>query len=543
MSVYRDYNFNHLASYGERTQQRRGTQIIMGSLIAIGAVTLGITDALSSPNDSSVNGEITRKGSNLGEANRAFSVNASNMPVVPPVAAPALKPQSEKRSAQGVATLQPVVAGMATTVDAPKSLPTPLDKTDQQLSPLVTGILVSKRAMITKASRNVQKRIHPILREFAAGHWERVIVRPGDNLVVILKRLGVYKNNTWQKIRRASGQRSLVRKLTSLKPGDKLLAKVNNSGDLLEIRYDLDLERQLSVKKTKAGFIAVTETLPIERRVQTASGIVEGSLFLSAQRAGMTDKLTMNYASIFAWDVDFALDIRSGDRFKVVYEELYRDGEKVKDGKILAAQFTSRSKNLTAVHYTLPNGTSNYYTPKGRSMRKAFSRNPVDFVRISSKFNLKRKHPVLNRIRAHKGVDYAARTGTPIKTVGNGKIAFKGWQRGYGKTVIVDHGRGYKTLYAHLSRFGKNMRKGKRVTQGTVIGHVGKTGLATGPHLHYEFRVRGRHVNPLTVALPKAPPLPRRYMRDFKERAQGYMTVLASLSNAKVAQNGDALGN
>lgn len=536
MSVYKDYNFNHLASYGERNTQRRGTQIIMGSLIAVSAVTLGITDALSSPRDATMNGEITRKNSS---STKPFSVTASAVPVVPSVAAPA----SDKAAAGSTKALQTVVTAMSTSVKASVATPNTELATSQTLSPLVTGILVSKRAMVNKAAKHVQKRMDPILREYAGGHWEQVTVRPGDSFVAILKRLNVYKPSTWSKIRSASGQRKYVRRLTNLRPGEKLVAKVNNSGDLLGLRYNLDLERQLNIKKTKAGFISIVETLPIERRVQTASGIVEGSLFLSAQRAGLTDKLTMNYAQIFAWDVDFALDIRPGDRFKVVYEELYRDGEKVKDGRILAAQFTSRSKDLTAVHYTLPDGKSNYYTPKGRSMRKAFSRNPVDFVRISSKFNLKRRHPVLNRIRAHKGVDYAARKGTPIKTVGNGKIAFKGWQRGYGQTVVVDHGRGYKTLYAHMSRFGRGMKKGKRVTQGTVIGYVGKTGLATGNHLHYEFRVRGRHVNPLTVALPKAPPLPRRYMSDFKQRAAGYMTVLASLNNAKVAQNGDALGN
>ena len=214
----------------------------------------------------------------------------------------------------------------------------------------------------------------------------------------------------------------------------------------------------------------------------------------------------------------------------MLYEELYLDGERIGTGDILAAEFTNKGKIYQAVRYTDQQGHTDYYSPDGHSMRKTFLRSPVAFSRISSRFSTGRKHPILNRIRAHKGVDYAAARGTPVKATGNGKIILRGKKGGYGKTVVIKHGSNYSTLYAHLNSYARGLRNGSRVQQGKIIGYVGSTGLATGPHLHYEFLVNGVHRNPLTVKLPDAAPLPKKYRQDFKLATEN---LLAQLELAK----------
>ena len=261
-------------------------------------------------------------------------------------------------------------------------------------------------------------------------------------------------------------------------------------------------------------------------------------MFLAGTNAGMEQSLIMEVASIFGWDIDFALDIRSNDRFSVLYEEHFLNGEKLRNGPILAAEFTNQGKTFKAVRYTDSKGSSNYFTPEGNSMRKAFLRTPVDFARISSHFNLKRKHPVLNRIRAHKGTDYAAPTGTPIKAAGDGKVTWAGTKGGYGRTVMIQHGQSYKTLYAHMRRYGKGIRSGVRVKQGQIIGYVGSSGLATGPHLHYEFYVNGAVRNPVRVSLPKAKAIPKKELANFKAQTTPIVATLQNYQkNIQIASN------
>ena len=244
----------------------------------------------------------------------------------------------------------------------------------------------------------------------------------------------------------------------------------------------------------------------------------------------------MKLAELFGWDIDFALDIRDGDSFSVVYQTLHHDGQKIKDGNILVAEFINKGKVYRAVRYTDPEGHSGYYNPQGENMHKPFLRTPVDFTRISSRFGT-RYHPVLNKIRNHKGVDYAAPRGTVVRSAGDGKIHFQGTLRGYGKTVIVDHGSGYRTLYAHLQKYNNKQYIGSAVKQGQTIGYVGSSGLATGPHLHYEFLVNREHRNPLTVKLPTAKPLNKKYLADFKLKTQNYLTMLTGTANEMVAMN------
>ena len=245
----------------------------------------------------------------------------------------------------------------------------------------------------------------------------------------------------------------------------------------------------------------------------------------------------MEMAEIFGWDIDFSLDIRAGDEFLVLYEELYENGDKVGDGNILAAEFINQKKSYRAVRYENPNGRVAYFAPDGLSMRKAFLRSPVKFGRVSSRFNLKRLHPVLHKIRAHRGVDYAAPRGTPIRASGDGKVIFVGRKGGYGRTVMLRHGSTYTTLYAHMNGYAKGVRSGRRVNQGQVIGYIGSSGLATGPHLHYEFRVRGVHRNPLTVKLPQAAPVPREHKHDFIEKTRSFVTQLDVIAKVRLASN------
>jgi len=294
--------------------------------------------------------------------------------------------------------------------------------------------------------------------------------------------------------------------LKRLRPGDRIQV-AHREGNILALRREIDALDLLSIERSEDGFAASKVALPVERRTNVAHGVIRSSLFEAGMEAGMSDAVTMRMAGIFEWDIDFLQDVRDGDRFTVIYEELWRDGEKLRDGEILAAEFVNQQKSYRAARFVGADGRADFYTPEGRSVRKAFIRAPVDFTRISSPFNPNRRHPILNTIRAHRGVDYAAPTGTPVRAAGDGKVLFRGVQGGYGNTVILQHGGNVTTLYGHLSRFA-SPRLGSRVRQGEVIGYVGKSGLATGPHLHYEYRVNGVHRNPRTVPLPAADPVP-----------------------------------
>lgn len=360
---------------------------------------------------------------------------------------------------------------------------------------------------------------------------ETVRIKRGDSLSSIFNKRGLNKelHNIMQL---GDG----VKELKSIYPGQKIHFLLEGE-NLAGIELETSVNRRLKISKLENDYHVDEIVRDFETRIQVASSSIENSLFLAAQRAGLSAALIMELANVFGWDIDFALDIRTGDQFTVVYEEKFLDGDKIKDGTIVAAEFINAGKRYRAVQYTDSNGNTDYYSDNGRSMRKPFLRTPVDFARISSRFNLKRKHPILNKIRAHKGVDYAASTGTPIKVAGDGKIVHRGKKGGYGRTVIVKHGSRYSTLYAHMHKYTKNTRVGKRVKQGQIIGYVGKSGLATGPHLHYEFRVNGVHRNPLTVKLPDAKPLPKSEMARFKSATADQFAQLDLYSSTLLAQN------
>ncbi len=321
--------------------------------------------------------------------------------------------------------------------------------------------------------------------------------------------------------------------LKRLIPGDEFQIE-HDEGNLISLYRELDLTSALRTSKEESGFSAEIIERPIEVRRKLAYGKIDTSLFESATAAGLADKLIMNLAGIFAWDVDFVLDIRGGDHYYILFEEFYQEGKYITDGEIIAAEFNNSGRTFQAIRFVDKSGRSDYYTPDGLSVRKAFVRAPVDFSRISSSFNPRRKHPILNTIRAHHGVDYAAPSGTSIKAAGDGKVIFRGRKNGYGNAVIVQHGGNITTLYAHMSRFHNSSRVGRRVVQGQTIGYVGMTGLATAPHLHYEYRLNGVHRNPRTVRLPQADPIREEYRADFLVAAAPILDELLQYKRTQV---------
>lgn len=361
--------------------------------------------------------------------------------------------------------------------------------------------------------------------------WLDEKVRRGDSLAQLFKR----NKLSPQDLHKIMQLGQTTSALKFIQPGQLFKFRLNENQQLIEMVYQQNRFQSLHVKRHNDVFSATTLSRVAQKRKQHISGDISSSLFVDAKNAGMNASLIMDLVSIFGWDIDFALDLRKGDSFSLLYEEHFLDGLKIKDGAILAASFTNRGKTYRAVRYTDPNGISNYYTPEGLSMRKAFLRTPVDFRRISSRFG-KRKHPILNRMRLHKGVDYSASRGTPVKASGDGKIIFRGRKGAYGKAIIIRHGGRYSTLYAHLNNYKRGLYNGKIVKQGQTIGYVGSTGRATGAHLHYEFRVNGSHRNPLTVKLPNAAPINKKYKEKFKQHTSNLLAQLNAF-NFKIASN------
>ena len=318
-----------------------------------------------------------------------------------------------------------------------------------------------------------------------------------------------------------------------IKPGD-VFEITHDDGKLVSLYSALNLTSALQVDREESGFTAAIVDRPIDIRNRMAYGVIENSLYESASAAGLSDKLIMNIAGIFAWDVDFVLDIRSGDNYYVQYEEIWQDGEYVTDGEVIIAEFNNNGRTSQAIRFIDDSGRSDYFTPDGHSVRKAFLRSPVDF-RVSSSFNPRRRHPVLKTVRPHRGTDYAAPSGTPIKAYGDGKVIYRGVKSGYGNVVILQHGGNITTLYAHMSKFAASARLGTRVRQGQTIGYVGKTGLVTGVHLHYEYRLNGVHRNPRTVKLPQADPIADKYRQRFLSAAAPLLEELEQFKNTQLA--------
>jgi len=353
--------------------------------------------------------------------------------------------------------------------------------------------------------------------------WESVIIKSGDTLASIFSKKGI-SSTTTHKIATLNEQ---TRKLRYIQPGDEIKLLLDEQRQLRQMKYIADITRTLLIQRNEdQEFTSRIINYQLDAYPVYREGVINSSLFEAAANANIPEDVIMDLAAIFGWDIDFSLDIRSGDRFGIVYEELYKDDVKIRNGRILSAEFINNGKTYRAAYYTDPSGNSDYYAPDGKSMRKAFLRSPVTFSRISSRFSNNRWHPVLSKWRSHKGVDYAAARGTPVRASGDGKVTYAGTKGGYGRLVVIRHGGRYTTAYGHLHRYAKGVRAGAKVKQGQIIGYVGSSGLATGPHLHYEFRVNGVHRNPLTVKLPEAKPVNAAYLDNFKEKTQVYLSML-----------------
>ena len=361
--------------------------------------------------------------------------------------------------------------------------------------------------------------------------WKDFTVQSGDNLSLIFKRAGLNDRDIYELFSDAKDAKDL----RNIRPGQKISFLVENN-KLQGLTYVISKLDSVEFARTTKGFNSKEISLEPDIKTAFREATIDSSLYMAAKRAGISGSLTMELANIFGWDIDFALDIHKGDTFKVMYEEQHLDGKKIGTGKILAAEFTNGGKTFQAVRYMDKDGVGRYYTPDGRGMHKAFLRTPIEFARISSHFSLSRKHPVLHIIRAHKGTDYAAKKGTPIRATGSGKIAFAGRRGGYGNCVVINHGQGYETLYGHMNAFAKGMRSGSRVSQGDIIGYVGMTGLASGPHLHYEFHMNGQVRNPVTVPLPKAMGVDKTEMAAFMSSTKPLIAKLDQFnSNTRLA--------
>ncbi|MCC5856613.1 MAG: peptidoglycan DD-metalloendopeptidase family protein [Ectothiorhodospiraceae bacterium] len=353
--------------------------------------------------------------------------------------------------------------------------------------------------------------------------FETVTVRSGDSLSAIFSRMGL----SAQELHRVVHAGDETRALSRIHPGREMHFRLLDDGEgLAELRYPLDRTRTLIVEREEEGFRAAIHEQTLETRRLQATGTIDRSLYLAGRQAGLSNRHIMQLMSIFEWQLDFNRDVRSGDRFSVIYEADFLDGERVADGRIIAASFENRGRTFQALHFELPDGTQGYFTPEGENLRKAFIRRPVQNARISSGFNRNRKHPVLGVTRPHLGTDFAAPTGTPIMASGAGRVVHAGRKGGYGHTVIIQHSNQYRTLYAHMSRYADGIRVGSRVDQGQVIGYVGRSGLATGPHLHYEFHVNGQPRDAMRVELPNGDPVPREQLADFKASTSNLLALL-----------------
>jgi len=367
-----------------------------------------------------------------------------------------------------------------------------------------------------------------------AANWQQLTVKPGDSLAALFNRVGLGARDVHNVINAHERGNELAR----LHPGDVVAVQLDGQGQLQRLRHEVGDGETLELSRNGSSYDASIVKAELERRILHRSAVIKSSLFDAGERVGLSDDILLDLAGIFRWDIDFALDIRHGDAFTVIYEAFYRDGEKVRNGDILAAEFVNQGRSFRAVRYSNDAQTADYYDPKGRSMKKAFLRSPVDFTRVSSGFDRNRRHPIKDTRSAHLGTDYAASRGTPIKATGDGRVVYRGWKSGYGRTIVIEHANRYSTLYAHMAGYRDGLDRGDTVRQNQIIGYVGSSGQSTGPHLHYEFRVNGNHRDPQRVNLPDAKPIPDELRADFEEQTEPLLTRLAIYSRFRLAAQG-----
>jgi len=362
--------------------------------------------------------------------------------------------------------------------------------------------------------------------------WQIDQVRHDDTLASLFKRMTI-RDEDAIKFLMLSPEAQAIN--TRLIPGHAVETKTNRDGKLLHLEYALDNENILVADLKPNGYQVTTEKLVLQNHPVLKSATIVNSLFGATDDAGIPDQIALQIADIFSSELDFNEDLWPGDKVNVIYEAFYSAGELMKTGNVLAVEFISRGKKYQAVHFGEADGKFAYYTPEGKSLHKSFLRSPLEFTRISSSFNAGRFHPILHRFKAHKGVDLAAPTGTRIKASGDGVVEFMGRKGGYGNVIVLKHENGISTVYGHLSGFVAHLRKGLKVAQSEIIGYVGMTGLATGPHLHYEFLLKGVHHDPMTVALPLSVPIDGKYKQEFDTMSANLMAEIEMLNRSQVA--------
>lgn len=360
-----------------------------------------------------------------------------------------------------------------------------------------------------------------------AEEWQLVEVKDGETLDTIFRAQG-FGAGLLHNILALNAE---TRNLKKIRPGDIFGFQSDVDGDFSRMRYSLDESNFLYIDQTEDGLNVSTRPRQISSKIFEAKGSIDSSLFLAGKAAGLSDAMVMKLANIFGWDIDFVLDIRAGDHFNLIFEKIYRDGEYLREGEILAATFVNQGDKFQAIRYEADNG-SQYYGPDGRHMRKAFLRAPLNFSYISSSFNPRRFHPILKRVTAHNGIDYRAPTGTPVYAAGDGRVITSAYSQYNGHHVFIQHANSIVTKYLHFTN--RTVKKGQKVSQGEVIGYVGSTGLAEAPHLHYEFVINGAHRNPRTVSLPPVQPLEGNFLKTFKSHAAPYLSQLNRLESASM---------
>ena len=356
------------------------------------------------------------------------------------------------------------------------------------------------------------------------------IVQEGENLSLIFEKYQVSLNDTYKIFRKdkSNGIKNILPndRLEFLSIGEELQEILIHKGPLLS--YQIELSPQMTIKR-------IDKKPELLNSFKT--GIIESSFYLAGLKNDIPESVIMDLAYIFGWDIDFVFDIRAGDRFKLLYETPFVDGQQIENGSILFAEFYNQDNRYTAIRYKGKNKKWEYFNNFGGSLEKAFLRAPLDFAYVSSHFNPNRRHPILNTIRAHNGVDYAAKRGTPIRSTGEGVIQSVGWKSGYGRTIVIRHGGEITTLYAHLDKYHPSISKGIKISQGQTIGYVGDSGLATAPHLHYEFRIGAKRTDPLKVALPSASPLDQSKMGQFQALRNNYIEIADQLLSKDPNEN------
>ncbi|MDP1765743.1 MAG: M23 family metallopeptidase [Methylotenera sp.] len=362
--------------------------------------------------------------------------------------------------------------------------------------------------------------------------WYKEHVRRDDTLNTVLSRLNVHNRDAINFIRNDSVASEIA---SSLRPNRNIETQTDSEGNLISLKYQLDNEQFISVKQTDTGYQANKVAQNLEKRPILKSAEIRSSLFGATDAANIPDYIAIQIATMFESEIDFNSDLRRGDHLSVIYEGSYDQGELLKTGDVLAAEFVNNGKTYQAIGYRDSTGKMQYYTPEGKSLQKSFLRSPLEFTRISSSFSSGRFHPILQRLKAHKGTDFAAPTGTGVKASGDAKVDFVGTKGGYGNVVVLKHDNGVSTVYGHLSRFAAGLTKGNKVAQGDIIGFVGTTGMSTGPHLHYEFLVNGEHRDPMTVALPKAFPVNGQEKVAFDAISSQLTAQIKLLGNSNIA--------